>query len=619
MSTLHKQKLLAILIIFAMLFTYSSVFAASGSQKPVCGGKDPEFTGYEALKIDPPDDGDYTQDDFEVSVWFSVYENTKAYLEWESNLPVKYVYVKGGSHDEEPENCIKTGNGNSGGYLYTYGNNATSDSGLTALLNKGNPQEISHVTFYYKIPDIVTKGSVKVTKTFTDGNTNLSGITFTLYDDGVQVGQDTTDSNGEVTFTNLTPGTAYTVVESGGPSNYTATYNPAGAFEVVADQTTNIGVSNAPDTVVTKGSVKVTKTFTDGNTNLSGITFTLYDDGVQVGQDTTDSNGEVTFTNLTPGTAYTVVESGGPSNYTATYNPAGAFEVVADQTTNIGVSNAPDTVVIKGSVQVTKSYTDETSPEGVTFTLYKGEVQVGSSQNTDSNGEVTFGNLTPGTNYTVVESGGPSGYTATYSPAGAFSVVADETTYVTVTNTREELQDITITLKKVWVSNSSSRPSGWKVEAYIPGEEDEILATLELDIDETTFEIAPGTIFSIKETGINNVANWSATGDLGDGFEPNEDTTYTITNTRTTGSNPRTPRTPTVLKVDPEQPTVQEIEIVPEEPETQPEPEVVEIVLEKPAAKPELPKTGGSGMLALALSGIMLTSGGLFLRRYGRK
>jgi len=322
---------------------------------------------------------------------------------------------------------------------------------------------------------------------------------------------------------------------------------------------------------------------------------------------------------LTPGTAYTVVESGGPSNYTATYNPAGAFEVVADQTTNIGVSNAPDTVVIKGSVQVTKSYTDETSPEGVTFTLYKGEVQVGSSQNTDSNGEVTFGNLTPGTNYTVVESGGPSGYTATYSPAGAFSVVADETTYVTVTNTREELQDITITLKKVWVSNSSSRPSGWKVEAYIPGEEDEILATLELDIDETTFEIAPGTIFSIKETGINNVANWSATGDLGDGFEPNEDTTYTITNTRTTGSNPRTPRTPTVLKVDPEQPTVQEIEIVPEEPETQPEPEVVEIVLEKPAAKPELPKTGGSGMLALALSGIMLTSGGLFLRRYGRK
>jgi len=56
-------------------------------------------------------------------------------VDWSSNRPVYHVFVKGGP----------------GGNLYSYGQGATKDWGLTAPINDNNDQvyAASHVTFYY--------------------------------------------------------------------------------------------------------------------------------------------------------------------------------------------------------------------------------------------------------------------------------------------------------------------------------------------------------------------------------------------------------------------------------------------------------------------------------------
>ena len=311
--------------------------------------------------------------------------------------------------------------------------------------------------------------------------------------------------------------------------------------------------------------------------------------------------------------------------------------------------------------------------------------------------------IEPGTTFSIRETGIDNLPNWVVSgDIGEFTPVEDTTYTVTNTYRPDDVQDITITLKKEWRGSFTNRPSDWKVEAYISGEEaNEVLATLELDKDEASFEIEPGTTFNIRETGISGQRYWSVSGDIGE-FTPVEDTTYTVTNTyrepNTRSDDPdiRITKTadPTSANVGDEvtytyivtntgdvtlsnveveddklgsidigsttlapgavttgtatyiiqeadagttivniatatgnylNSTVsdddtarvnvrEDIIIPPPPPEQKPkEPEVVEIQVE-----PELPMTGANGMLALALSGIML-SGGLFLRRYGRK
>ena len=83
------------------------------------------------------------------------------WVDWESNWPVEYVYVKGG---------------NQGGYLYHYPNGAISDDDLRALYsivgkkNEKKQPEISHVTFYFKLGKITINkeidGTPNVAETF---------------------------------------------------------------------------------------------------------------------------------------------------------------------------------------------------------------------------------------------------------------------------------------------------------------------------------------------------------------------------------------------------------------------------------------------------------------------
>ena len=93
-------------------------------------------TKLEKLKIDPPVNGTYSDNetDFKVTVSFNTNKNEPQSVNWTSNQPVYYVYVKGGKI---------------GGNLYYYPNGATGDIKLVTPINKLSPQDISHVSFYY--------------------------------------------------------------------------------------------------------------------------------------------------------------------------------------------------------------------------------------------------------------------------------------------------------------------------------------------------------------------------------------------------------------------------------------------------------------------------------------
>ena len=93
--------------------------------------------GLKQLKIDPPNDGTYSEDELTVTVSFD--EDGK-FVNWSSNIPINYVFVKGGN----------------GGYLYYYPQGATGDEYLRAPDNNGgNQAQISHVSFFFNPEDPV--------------------------------------------------------------------------------------------------------------------------------------------------------------------------------------------------------------------------------------------------------------------------------------------------------------------------------------------------------------------------------------------------------------------------------------------------------------------------------
>lgn len=121
------------------------------------------------MKIDSGElrDGRFTKvhDSFEfvVDVKFSKMEGSEGneyhYLDWESNFPVSYVFVKGGK--------------GGGGLLYKYDPAVTEDEGLTALMHSSDkPHGISHVTFFYKAEEEERTGSIVISKLIVDEEDN---------------------------------------------------------------------------------------------------------------------------------------------------------------------------------------------------------------------------------------------------------------------------------------------------------------------------------------------------------------------------------------------------------------------------------------------------------------
>ena len=115
--------------------------------------------GLNELKVDPPADGDFEDDDETpgpLEVTLTIDEGAKEF-DWTSNIGVDIVIVKGGPNAN----------------VYTYSPESTGDTGLHAPLNddgSGDWYGLSHISFCYDVENTPSPSpSVSPTETETPG------------------------------------------------------------------------------------------------------------------------------------------------------------------------------------------------------------------------------------------------------------------------------------------------------------------------------------------------------------------------------------------------------------------------------------------------------------------
>ena len=300
------------------------------------------------------------------------------------------------------------------------------DQQATVLYN-----ETTDLTFFNK----EKQGTLHVVK-HTEGDYNVSGIQFILKgtsDSGRDIERKaTTDTNGDVTFTEIPIGT-YDIYEDGEtvPTAY-----------LIADKQ-SVTIENAKTTDATffnkekEGTLHVVK-HTEGDYNVSGIQFILKgtsDSGRDIERKaTTDTNGDVTFTEIPIGT-YDIYEDGEtvPTAYLVA-DPQQATVTYA-KTTDASFFNAEKT----GTLQIQKRTEGDKNIEGIKFIL-NGTSDSGRAihqeKETDENGQITFDAVPIGT-YDIFEDGDtvPYGYLTadpqkgevTYASTSELTFINDET------------------------------------------------------------------------------------------------------------------------------------------------------------------------------------------------
>ncbi len=232
----------------------------------------------------------------------------------------------------------------------------------------------------------------------------------------------TTDKNGEIDFSALTPG-AYTVTELTAPDGYLID----GGSRIIQ---LNPG-ENAKFifTNTSKPSLVIVKYCYDGENNdypepevlsaggrnvypLAGATFKIGrigNDGTAYSTYTTDRWGEIYLDNLEPGT-YSVIEVAAPIGYVLDSTER-HVELFPGKTAELNIENLskPDLKIIK-----TDAITGE-PVAGVTFTVRKADSSTLSTITTDEDGIAKLKKLDPGV-YEVTERSVPRGYLLDTTP-----------------------------------------------------------------------------------------------------------------------------------------------------------------------------------------------------------
>ena len=102
-----------------------------------CGQLAPEGANWTELKVDPVEDGTFTDGTLTVTIEVTGFtdDDEPQVFDWTSNIGVDAVFVKGGP----------------GGLLYVYDPESTGDTGLHAPVNPNNDKffGLSHVSFCY--------------------------------------------------------------------------------------------------------------------------------------------------------------------------------------------------------------------------------------------------------------------------------------------------------------------------------------------------------------------------------------------------------------------------------------------------------------------------------------
>jgi hypothetical protein len=396
------------------------------------------------VKLNQDTPGEYSL--LEGKITATIYEDDGyTGLNFTSEIPISYVYVKGG-----PE----------GGNMYLYDPPSFGDTGLYTPVNPSNntPSGISHVTFYYCEPQY---GCLTLTKDFLGVPEGyilpaVTGSILGQYGDTYNFTLDETNGYSQ-TLCGLYPG-QYTVTED--PIlGFTTTYPNGNTAMVVpggVDDAVLVAIENQLDT----GCLTITKDFLgvpEGYIlpTVTGSILGQYGDTYNFTLDETNGYSQ-TLCGLYPG-QYTVTED--PIlGFTTTYPNGNTAMVVpggVDNAVLVAIENQLDT----GCLILTKDFLGV--PEGYILPTVTGSIlgQYGDTYNftlDETNGySQTLCGLYPG-QYTVTED--PIlGFTTTYPNGNTAMVVAGDMADAVVINIRniyEVAQRPSIEVSNVTITNA---------------------------------------------------------------------------------------------------------------------------------------------------------------------
>ncbi|MEG0643543.1 MAG: SpaA isopeptide-forming pilin-related protein, partial [Clostridia bacterium] len=226
----------------------------------------------------------------------------------------------------------------------------------------------------------------------------IQGVVFELKDaSGNVIGENTSDKNGVVRFSDVKPGT-YTLVEKSAPSGYIKGDKPI-SVTVKTGETFNVKCENTK----VMGSLKIVKT-DDAKNVLPGVTFEILNaDRVIVDKITTDANGLATSKSIPMG-KYTYREVAVPNGILIDSNEY-PFEI---NTPNEVITKNIVNTRIKGSLKVIKVDDANKPLAGVTFEILNADRVIVDTIVTDAQGNATSKELVNG-KYTYRETKVPAG------------------------------------------------------------------------------------------------------------------------------------------------------------------------------------------------------------------
>ena len=205
----------------------------------------------------------------------------------------------------------------------------------------------------------------------------------------------TTDVNGEIDLSKLTPG-AYEVRELEAPEGYLVD-DAVRVVQVNPDENANFVFTNTP-----KPSLRLIKTSSDG-TRLGGVHFRIarIEDGTHYLDRITDDNGEINIPNLEPG-VYSIKETATVADHILDLQEY-HVEMFPGQTSTITIENQkrPNLIVYKKDADTGKPIPD------TIFTVRAADGHSVDEIKTDANGRATLSNLLPGV-YEVSEKSVPA-------------------------------------------------------------------------------------------------------------------------------------------------------------------------------------------------------------------
>jgi hypothetical protein len=227
----------------------------------------------------------------------------------------------------------------------------------------------------------------------------------------------TTDVNGDVTFTNVPAGSGYTVTATRGTTASTTT-----SVTVAGPNNATVTLADPPTATLTVNVTQLSAAASGATVTLTGGPFGITASG------TTNSSGQVTFTSVPTGSSYTVTAVKGTTVNTGTTINTGT------NTVNLTLPNPPS-----GSVQLTVNWVGALV-NGATVQITGGPYGISQSLTTTATGVVTFSSVPLG-----------GGYTFQATKNGQTTTLTSQTVVASTTGTIN-LPTATLTVTATWAT-----------------------------------------------------------------------------------------------------------------------------------------------------------------------